>query len=56
MKTIATVSFFILSLNVFANSNKGTIIEVPCPDQQQTFYGGIDRVEADLKLNYTHHT
>lgn len=49
MRNIMTLSFLVLSFNVFANPSDGTVVEVPYPTQQSAYYGTIERVESDVK-------
>lgn len=49
MKNFFALTFLVLSFNVFANSDEGTAIVVPYPQSQSAYYGGIDRVEKEVK-------
>lgn len=53
MKNFMALTFLVLSFNVFANSNDGTIIEIPYPASQEAYYGGISRVEKAIKEKLT---
>ena len=43
--------FTVLSFNVFATSNDGVLVTVPYPTNHQSYFGGIRKVEKQLKAD-----
>ena len=53
MKNIFAISFLVLSFNVFANSDEGTLVHIPYPETQQSYYGGFSDIDEELKTELT---